>query len=148
MTPTGNHGTLQPDNVMAISMKSAADREVGDINMTPMIDVLLVLLVIFIVVQMNAQRAFDLQLPHDTAAEPRSTAPIVLEIESGRVLINTREIAPGGLGSFLKELYANRPDRVLYVKAAPDIPYGDVIRHIDIAREAGVVVVGAVLAER
>ena len=139
---------LQPDSLMAISMKSAGDREVGDINMTPMIDVLLVLLVIFIVVQMNAQRAFDLQLPRDPAADRPATGPIVLEIETGRVLVNTREIAPGGLGAFLKELYANRPDRVLYVKAAPDIPYGDVIRHIDIAREAGVVVVGAVLAER
>ncbi|MEX2283165.1 MAG: biopolymer transporter ExbD [Gemmatimonadota bacterium] len=132
---------------MSMSTRSTGVTEVSEINITPMIDVLLVLLVIFIVVQMNMQRAFDLQLPRDRAEAP-VTGQIVLEIEPGRLMVNKREVLPGDLGGFLREVFARRPDRILFVKAAPDILYGDVIYYIDIARGAGVTVVGAVLAAK
>ena len=128
-------------------MGKTGSSEVSDINMTPMIDVLLVLLVIFIIVQMNLQRAFDLQLPIDNDAPVNpNNDNIVMEINgAGGVAINTKQVQPAALEQFLTEIYKNRPNKVIFVKAAPDATYGKVIEYIDIARAAGVAVVGAVL---
>jgi len=134
---------------MGVSMGKTGDSNLSEINMTPMIDVLLVLLVIFIIVQMNMQRTFDVQLPvdnKDQAATPNNDV-IIMEIEPNNVVkVNTRQLQPAQVEAFLKEIYTNRPDKVIFVKASPDVPYGDVINYIDIARAAGVAVVGAVLA--
>lgn len=132
---------------MGISMGKTGSSEVSDINMTPMIDVLLVLLVIFIIVQMNLQRAFDIQLPVDNkeSAVPNNDN-IVMEIDgNGAVMINTKQVQPAALGQFLQEIYKNRPSKIIFVKASPDAAYGKVIEYIDIARGAGVEVFGAVL---
>ncbi|MGH7466769.1 MAG: ExbD/TolR family protein [Longimicrobiales bacterium] len=134
---------------MGISMGKTGSTEVSDINMTPMIDVLLVLLVIFIIVQMNMQRTFDIQLPIDNKNQtpPEENTNIILEIESGGVIkVNTQQVQPAALESFLRDIYTNRPDKVIFIKAAPDVVYGDVINYIDTARAAGVTVVGAMLA--
>ena len=134
---------------MGVSMGKTGDSNLSEINMTPMIDVLLVLLVIFIIVQMNMQRTFDVQLPVDN--KDQSSIPnndvIIMEIEPNNVVkVNTRQLQPAQVEAFLKEIYTNRPDKVIFVKASPDVSYGDVINYIDIARAAGVAVVGAVLA--
>ena len=129
---------------MAISLSRTGVSEVADINITPMIDVLLVLLVSFIIVQMNLQRAFDIQLPREESEF--SAVPIVLEIrQNGELQVNTQPVQPAALESFLRDVYANRPDRVIYIKAAGEVPYGVVIEHIDAARAAGAVAVGAIL---
>jgi|SRR5687767_14394512 len=134
---------------MGVSMGKTGDSNLSEINMTPMIDVLLVLLVIFIIVQMNMQRTFDVQLPvdnKDQAAMPNNDV-IIMEIEPNNVIkVNTRQLQPAQVEAFLKEIYTNRPDKVIFVKASPDVSYGEVITYIDIARAAGVAVVGAVLA--
>jgi biopolymer transport protein ExbD len=132
---------------MGISMGKTGSSEVSDINMTPMIDVLLVLLVIFILVQMNLQRAFDIQLPVDKGDQPNANlTQIVMEIDGGgNVTVNTKQVPPAALSAFLKEIYDPRPDKIIFVKASPDAEYGKVIEYIDIAREAGVKVVGAIL---
>jgi biopolymer transport protein TolR len=130
---------------MGMAIGKVGESEVAEINMTPMIDVLLVLLMVFIIVQMNLQRAFDLQLPVDAGPYERP-GRIVMEIEPGNVLkVNRQEIAAPQLAGFLREIYRNRPDKVLFVKAAPDVRYGDVIGHIDTARSAGVTVIGTML---
>ena len=132
---------------MAISMGKTGSSAVADINMTPMIDVLLVLLVIFILVQMNLQRSFDIQLPIDKDNQPvMNNTQIVMEIDAGgNVKINTKSVPPAALEAFLHEIYDKRPDKIIFVKASPDAVYGRVIEYIDIARGAGVRVVGAVL---
>jgi biopolymer transport protein ExbD len=133
---------------MGVSMGKTGDSSLSEINMTPMIDVLLVLLVIFIIVQMNMQRTFDVQLPVDNKDQQANPNPdvIIMEIElNGVVKVNTRQLQPAQVEAFLREIYTNRPDKVIFVKAGPEVPYGDVINYIDIARAAGVAVVGAVL---
>jgi biopolymer transport protein TolR len=134
---------------MGVSMGKTGSSEVSDINMTPMIDVLLVLLVIFIIVQMNLQRTFDIQLPIDDKSKPQQVTNdnIIMEIDRAAVKINTRVIPAASLEAFLRETYQSRPNKVIFVKAAPDVPYGDVINYIDTARAAGVTVVGAVLTQ-
>ena len=119
----------------------------NEINMTPMIDVLLVLLVIFIIVQMNLQRSFDIQLPVDTNDPgPPNPNNIIMEIDAnGAISINTQQVQASALEARLKEIYDPRPDKIIFVKADPRVKYQQVIAAIDAARSAGVTVVGAVL---
>jgi len=122
---------------------------INEPNMTPMIDVLLVLLVIFMIAQPLLQRSIDVQLPIEKEAEATGgVPPIILEITAtGAMSLNTQPIPPGpdGLKQRLTEVYAGRPDKVMFVKADGAVPYGDVVTALDIARGAGVEVLGAVL---
>src|SRR5262245_15703266 len=96
---------------MGVALGKNGRSEVADINITPMIDVLLVLLVIFIIVQMNMQRTFDIQLPVDERGDQRPA--ILMEIAPGGVSVNSRSVPPAGLEAFLRDVYRNRPDKVI-----------------------------------
>jgi biopolymer transport protein ExbD len=129
-------------------MGKTGSSSVSDINMTPMIDVLLVLIVIFMIAQPMMQKTMDIQLPKEEKSDaPQQTnTNIVLQIEQGGVYkINTLQVSKAQLAQKLNEIYANRPQKVIFVKAAPDIVYQDVIAAMDAARGAGVKVIGAVL---
>ena len=136
---------------MGISMGKTGSSDISEINMTPMIDVLLVLLVIFIIAQPLMQKTMDVQLPkeekNNVQNEPQ--AQIILQIESGGVYkINTLPVAANALEQKLMDIYRDRPQKVIFVKADPDIVYQDVIDAMDAARAAGVKVIGAVLPEQ
>jgi len=131
---------------MAIKMGDGGAGSVADINMTPMIDVLLVLLVIFMIAQPMLQKSIDAQLPKDEQQQNASQIPrIVLEIASdGSMSINTQPVPPGGLEERIRQIYANREDRVIFVKPADDVEYQLVIAAMDQAKGAGIEVIGAV----
>jgi biopolymer transport protein ExbD len=131
---------------MAMTTGGGSKGSMSEINMTPMIDVLLVLLVIFMLAQPLLQRSIDVQLPIDKEDNSTPSTPIVLEIDAqGNMTLNTRAIAADGLEERLRELYASRPDKVLFVKASGEVIYQDVIQAMDAARGAGVEVLGAML---
>jgi biopolymer transport protein ExbD len=116
----------------------------GDINVTPMIDVLLVLFVVFLLAQ-HVRHVMPVQLPPPRLAESTGTVPrqIVLQLrEDGSYAINQRPVPLGLLGRRLGELYADRPVKLLFVQAAPTRRYGEVIDAVDLARGAGVQVIG------
>ena len=133
---------------MGISMGNTGTGNISDPNMTPMIDVLLVLIVIFIIAQPMMQKTMDIQLPKeekDSDPNPTNTN-IVLSIEpNGVYKINTLQVSRAQLEQKLNDIYANRPQKVIFVKAGPDVIYQDVISAMDAARGAGVKVIGAVL---
>jgi len=118
----------------------------NEINVTPMIDVLLVLLIIFMMVIPMSRKAIDLQLPDPTPDNSSSGPPpsqIVLEVLPGNVYrVNTQPIAKNDLQKRLKEIYDPRPEKIIFVKGDPAVKYSDVIYAMDVARGAGVKVIG------
>jgi biopolymer transport protein TolR len=117
----------------------------NDINVTPMIDVLLVLLIIFMMVIPMSRKAIDLQLPDPTPDNTPSGPPpsqIVLEVLPGNTFkINTQPVAKADLARRLKEIYDPRPDKIIFIKGDPTVKYSDVISAMDVARGAGVKII-------
>ena len=118
-------------------------------NMTPMIDVLLVLLIIFMMIVPASRKTIDVQLPDpNPPATPPTDAPqdqIILEVLPGGIFeINNQSVNGGrnGLLSRLQDIYNGRPQKLIFVKGAPDVKYQDVIFAMDMARGAGVTVIG------
>jgi biopolymer transport protein ExbD/biopolymer transport protein TolR len=132
---------------MAMSAGGKKGGPAADINMTPMIDILLVLLIIFMVVQQGLQKGLSVQVPPiDSEAQlAQAVDQIVLEIRSGnRYAINQQPVAEGQLQARLTEIFTGRPRKVIFVKGAEDITYGQVVYAVDAARAAGIEVVGLV----
>jgi biopolymer transport protein TolR len=133
---------------MAMCVSGRKAGMAADINVTPMIDVLLVLLIIFMVVQQGMQKGLSVQVPppkDDQAAPPTPPDNIVLEVlPGGRYAINTRPVGAEGLQAAVARVFANRPRKVLFVKASEGLTYGEVTTAVDASRAAGVTVIGLV----
>jgi len=132
---------------MAMNVGGSNGGPSSDINMTPMIDILLVLLIIFMVVQQGLQKGLSVQVPPiETEAQlAQSVDQIVLDIQSGsQYAINQQPVSRAELQSRIAEIFEGRPRKVLFVKGAEDISYGEVVFAVDAARAAGIDVVGLV----
>ncbi|HEX8903653.1 MAG TPA: biopolymer transporter ExbD [Longimicrobiaceae bacterium] len=135
---------------MAMGVGGKKGGPTSDINVTPMIDVLLVLLIIFMVVQQGLQRGVAMQVPppkdkDDVAQKSNPEDQIVLEVVPGpQYRINTRPVDGAALESTLRDIYANRPRKVIFVKGAENMTYGDIVHAVDASRAAGIEVVGLV----
>jgi biopolymer transport protein TolR len=131
---------------MAMSTASGGTNLSNEMNVTPMIDVLLVLLIIFMMVIPMSRKAIDLQLPDPTPSnEPQGPQPsqIVLEVLPNNVFkINTEPVPPARLAARLKEIYDPRPEKIIFVKGDEKVKYSEVIHAMDVARGAGVKVIG------
>jgi biopolymer transport protein ExbD len=129
--------------------KPRADGALAEINITPLIDVMLVLLVIFMLVTPVAQRGLDLHLPRpatpDEPADP--SVPLVMTLEGGadgRLLVSLGKTLVGEheLGPALRELFDTAPDKTLFVRVSGPLRYGQVVGAMDTARAAGVERIG------
>lgn len=131
---------------MSMSTGGGSTNLQNDINVTPMIDVLLVLLIIFMMIVPQLRKSIDLQLPDpnpSVAPVNAKSDQIVLEILPGpQYLINKEAVAGPRLGGRLREIYDPRPDKIIFVKADSNVIYQDVIKAMDIARGSGVKVIG------
>jgi biopolymer transport protein TolR len=110
-------------------------------NVTPLVDVVLVLLIIFMVVTPLLSKQFWLQLPkqeESKAATPEENKSVVLTVEkTGTLKINGTEIPKPELKDKVSRYMAARPDKVVYFDAADDAPYSMTVEAMDIARQGG-----------
>ena len=117
-------------------------------NVTPMIDVLLVLLIVFMFVVVQGRRTIDVQLPEECVANCGAGDAIVLEVLGAQgYRLNQRPVTHDALLAVLTDVYRGRPDKILSVTGRSGASYAQVMAAMDVARSAGVRVISAVPRE-
>ena len=114
-------------------------------NVVPMIDILLVLLIIFMITQPLSRMALDVQVPPPDTPMTNRTPPsqIVLELgDDGGYAINGQPVPRNQLDTQIHAIYDQRPAKLLFIKAGGNRLYQDVIEAMDVARGAGVQIIG------
>ena len=130
---------------MAMGSTGMGEGLSSEINVVPLIDVLLVLLIIFMITQPLSRKAFDVQVPPEqqTKSKQPPSAQIVLELTpDGGFTINKQPYTVSQLDAAFHQVYDTRPAKLLFIKAAPNRKYRDVMEAMDIAHGAGVQVIG------
>ena len=134
------------------SAVSASGGAVSDINITPMVDVLLCLLIFTMVIQPGLLKGVDVQVPPPETADATAAAvsrdEIILHVARGPVYtINHQRVTVAELETRIGQVFRDRSRKVLFVKGAEDAVYEDVVAAVDKARGAGIRVIGLVPRE-
>jgi len=134
---------------MGMSQAAGSEGTMRDPNVTPIIDVMLVLLIIFMVVTPLTQAGHDVELPEsaDDLQEDQEPDPnqLVLDIDAGgQVTINKQPVTWDELPLRIRDIFETRADKTLFLRAAPTLKYGEVVAVLDVARGNGVERIGIV----
>jgi biopolymer transport protein ExbD len=137
---------------MAMSVGGGAGGPKADINMTPMIDILLVLIIIFMVITPLTPKGLEALVPQPPPPGAKQSdadqRTVVVSVNADRsMLINQEPTDEGRLGSRLEEIFKTRAERVMFVKGDPSLEFQYVARVIDIAKGAGIDKVGLMTAK-
>jgi biopolymer transport protein ExbD len=132
--------------ILSEDRRPAPHRACVDVNVTPLIDILLVLLIIFMSALPVTQQGLDVNIPEvEQRLGDAPPSSIMLEYTADRrISVNTVPLSRDQLEPRLREIFAPRHDRTLFVRGAGSLRYGDIVEVIDAARGAGVTRVGVV----
>ena len=132
-----------------MAMATAGRGMNSDINITPFIDVLLVLLVIFMITLPMARKVLDIQVPvEEQQKDSKPTPQIVLSIHAdGSMDINTQPVTKPELLARLHQIFDVRPDKLIFLRADNSRKYQEIIELMDVGRGAGVKVFGLAPAD-
>ena len=125
---------------MEIGSRNSDRQVMSQINVTPFVDVMLVLLVIFMITAPMMQQGMQVNLPktESKAMEVKDNPVIVTIDRSGRAFIDKEEIPQGQLKPKLAAMFSSRSKKEVFLKADRDVPYGDVVRAMSEIKGAGV----------
>jgi biopolymer transport protein TolR len=137
---------------MSMNVGGGAGGPRADINMTPMIDILLVLIIIFMVITPLTPKGLEALVPQPPPPNQKQTEAdqrtVVVSVNADRsMLINQEPTDEGKLGSRLEEIFKTRAERVMFVKGDPGLEFQYVAKVIDIAKGAGIDKVGLMTAK-
>jgi biopolymer transport protein ExbD len=137
---------------MAMSVGGTSGGPKADINMTPMIDILLVLIIIFMVITPLTPKGLEALVPQPPPPNVKQSAAdqrtVVVSVNADRsMLINQEPTDEGNLGPRLEEIFKTRAERVMFVKGDPSLEFQYEARVIDIAKGAGIDKVGLMTAK-
>jgi biopolymer transport protein TolR len=129
-----------------MAIDTNADRLMADINVTPMVDVMLVLLIIFMVAAPMMMQGVDVSLPQTTSEPLQSEQEhLIITIDSdAKIFINDFEVSVDFLGEKLTRIISGRADRQVYLRADKSIPYGIVAQVMASLQGSGITSLGMV----
>ena len=138
---------------MALALRNEGAKISSDINVTPMVDVMLVLLIIFMVVTPMLQKGVSVDMakvnnPEQMPDADKEDALLVSDTRDGQVYFGTDQINVDNLTSKVKDRLANRADKRVYVKADMRARFGNVVQVVDGVRAAGVDDLGLLTDQR
>jgi len=124
-------------------MKSNRDSKSGplsEINIIPLVDVMLVLLIIFMITAPMMQHGMNIDIPKVTTKPlPTKDEPQILNItKDQRLILNEKKLAAKDLKAAIQLLFSNKTTKEIYLRADKEVPYGFVVSCMGLIREAGV----------
>jgi len=137
---------------MAMSVGENKGRAMAELNVVPLIDILLVLLIIFMVITPLTPKGLDALVPQpnpnkDQNQEMNDKTVVVQVAQNGKLKINNEDTTWDGLGPRMEQIFKDRAEKVAFVKGENDVLFMDVARAIDIMRGSGIDKVGLITAK-